>query len=63
MGTKYRVDTSEQNSLPPQTYRCAATLSSLNKALVQLQQKLTLKVGVSNAIKNLITTNLRKQLA
>jgi len=33
----------------------------MNKALVQLQQKLILKVGVTNAIKNLM--NLRKQLA
>jgi len=35
----------------------------LNKALVQPQKKLILKVGVANAIKNLITMNLRKQLA
>jgi len=34
----------------PQTCRNAATLSSLNKALVQLQQKLIFKVGVANKI-------------
>jgi len=33
------------------------------KSLVQLQQKLILKVGVTNVIKNLITMNLRKELA
>jgi len=33
------------------------------KALVQLQQKLILKVGVTSAIKKFITMNLRKQLA
>jgi len=32
------------------------------KTLVQLQQKLIIKVGVANAIKNVITMNLRKQL-
>jgi len=47
-------------SLHPQTSRCAPSFSSLNKALVQLQ--LILKLGVTNAIKNLITMNLRKQL-
>jgi len=32
-------------------------------AFVQLQQKLILKVGVADMIKNFITMNLRKQLA
>ena len=32
------------NSLLPQTCRCIATLGSPNEALVQLQQKLILKV-------------------
>jgi len=48
-------------SLHSQTCRCDPTISSLNKTLVQLQQKLILKVGVANAITNLM--NLRKQLA
>jgi len=42
---------------------CPSIFSSLNKSLVQLHQKLILKVGVANAIKSLITINLRKQLA
>ena len=50
------------SSLLPQTCGCAAILSSLNKAFTQFQQKLILKVGVANAITNLITINLRKQL-
>ena len=66
---------SEQNSLCPQTCaatlsslhqqmcRCAVMFSSLNEDLVQLQQKLILKLGVANVIKDFILTNLRKQLA
>ena len=60
---KYTVHKSEQNSLRPQTCRCSLAFSSLNKALVQLQQKPILKVGVANGIKYLITMNLRKLLA
>ena len=71
---KYTVHKSEQSSLRPQTgaatlssshpqtCRCAATFSSLNKALVQLQPKLILKVGVTDAIKHLITMNPRNRL-
>jgi len=43
---------SEQNSLRPQTCRC-----------VQHQQKLILKVVVTNVITNLIMISLTKQLA
>ena len=43
--------------------RCAPTFSSPNKALVQLQQKQTLKVVAAPVIKILVTVNLRKQLA
>jgi len=51
------------SSFGPQTCRYAPTFISVNKALVQLQQKLILKVGVANAIKYLITINLGKQVA
>ena len=73
MRIKYTVHESEQNLLHPQTCAatlssfhpqtciCAATFSSLNKAL--LQQELILKVDVTNMIKNLVTTYLRKRLA
>ncbi|KAK2169048.1 hypothetical protein LSH36_12g02042 [Paralvinella palmiformis] len=50
-------------SLHPQICRCASTFSSPNKALVQLQQKLILRVCVANVINNVITVSLRKQLA
>ena len=72
MRITYVVHKSEQNSLRaqtcaatlgslrPQTFRCAATFSSLNKALVQFQQKLILKVYIANEIKTLIKMNLRK---
>jgi len=36
---------------------------SLNKVLVHLQQKVIHRVGVANVIKDLITMNVRKQLA
>jgi len=35
----------------------------LNKALVRLQQRLIVKVFITNAIKKLVMMNLRKQLA
>ena len=51
MRIKKTVHESEQNSLYPPTR--AATFSSLNDTLVQLQHKLILKVGVANVIKNI----------
>jgi len=72
---KYTVHKSEPNSLGPQTCaatlyslhpqtcRCDPTYSSLNKALVQLHQKLILEVGVGHGINVLIMMNRRKQLA
>jgi len=53
-----RIKNTEQNSLRPQTG--ASTLSSPNKALIQLRQKSILKVGVAKTIKSLITMDLGK---